>query len=42
VEQATATLAEPLAREFPDLAPANGSPTGRINGAIQAAYREAP
>jgi glyoxylase-like metal-dependent hydrolase (beta-lactamase superfamily II) len=41
-EQATATLAEPLALQFPDLAPANGSPTGRINAAIQAAYREAP
>ena len=42
VEQAQAALAEPLAAEFPDLRPAAGAPTGRINGAIQAAYREAP
>ena len=41
VEAATAELAPRLAAEFPALAPANGSPTGRINAAIQAAYREA-
>jgi hypothetical protein len=36
-------LAEPLAREFADLQPAGGGApaTGRINAAIQAAYREA-
>jgi glyoxylase-like metal-dependent hydrolase (beta-lactamase superfamily II) len=42
LEQAQAALAEPLAAEFPDLRPAAGAPTGRINAAIQAAYREAP
>ena len=42
LEQTQAKLAPPIAMEFADLAPANGSPTGRINAAIQAAYREAP
>jgi glyoxylase-like metal-dependent hydrolase (beta-lactamase superfamily II) len=42
LEQAQASLAEPLAAEFPDLRPASGPPAGRVNGAIQAAYREAP
>lgn len=42
VEQAVERLAGALAARFPDLAPANGSPAGRINAAIQAAYREAP
>ena len=42
VEQATATLAEPLAKQFPELAPASGPAAGRVNAAIQAAYREAP
>jgi len=41
-EAATAQLAPRLATEFPDLAPVAGAPTGRINAAIQAAYREAP
>lgn len=41
LEQAQQTLAPALAAEFADLAPANGAPTGRINAAIQAAYREA-
>lgn len=42
LEQAQQTLAPALATEFADLAPANGAPTGRINAAIQAAYRETP
>jgi glyoxylase-like metal-dependent hydrolase (beta-lactamase superfamily II) len=42
VEDAVSTLAEPLATRFPDLALASGPATGRINAAIQAAYREAP
>jgi glyoxylase-like metal-dependent hydrolase (beta-lactamase superfamily II) len=41
VEAASAELGEAFAHEFADLAPANGSPSGRINAAIQAAYREA-
>jgi glyoxylase-like metal-dependent hydrolase (beta-lactamase superfamily II) len=41
LEQAQQALAPALASEFADLAPANGAPTGRINAAIQAAYREA-
>jgi glyoxylase-like metal-dependent hydrolase (beta-lactamase superfamily II) len=41
VETAVSTLAEALAKEFADLAPPNGG-TGRVNAAIQAAYREAP
>ena len=40
--QVQAKLAPAIAMEFADLAPANGAPTGRINAAIQAAYREAP
>ena len=40
VEQATAALAEPLAKQFPELAPASGPAAGRVNAAIQAAYRE--
>ena len=42
VEQTTAMLAESLAMQFADLAPANGPATGRVTAAIQAAYREAP
>jgi glyoxylase-like metal-dependent hydrolase (beta-lactamase superfamily II) len=42
VEAATARLAPALAAQFPGLAPVSGAPTGRINGALQAAYREAP
>jgi glyoxylase-like metal-dependent hydrolase (beta-lactamase superfamily II) len=42
VEEAQQSLAPALAQRFTDLAPANGAPTGRINAAIQAAYREAP
>jgi glyoxylase-like metal-dependent hydrolase (beta-lactamase superfamily II) len=37
--EATAALAGTLADEFEDLAPASGDPGGRINAAIQAAYR---
>lgn len=39
VEAVAASLAPALAEEFAELAPANGAPTGRINAAIQAAYR---
>jgi glyoxylase-like metal-dependent hydrolase (beta-lactamase superfamily II) len=42
VEETQQSLAPMLAQRFPDLAPAGGPPTGRINAAIQAAYREAP
>ena len=43
VEAAQAALAPALAQQFSDLAPQGGAPaTGRINAAIQAAYREAP
>ncbi len=42
VEEAQQTLAPTIARRFTDLAPLTGQPTGRINAAIQAAYREAP
>jgi glyoxylase-like metal-dependent hydrolase (beta-lactamase superfamily II) len=41
VETAVATLGETIAKEFADLAPPNGA-GGRVNAAIQAAYREAP
>jgi glyoxylase-like metal-dependent hydrolase (beta-lactamase superfamily II) len=41
LEAAQAALATQIAAQFPALAPANGSPTGRINAAIAAAYREA-
>lgn len=40
-EAASRELGEPIAKEFADLAPANGA-AGRVNAAIQAAYREAP
>ena len=42
VEEAQQSLAPVLAQRFADLAPANGQPTGRINAAIQMAYRDAP
>jgi glyoxylase-like metal-dependent hydrolase (beta-lactamase superfamily II) len=42
LEQTQAKLTPVIAMEFADLAPANGAPTGRINAALQAAYREAP
>jgi glyoxylase-like metal-dependent hydrolase (beta-lactamase superfamily II) len=43
VEAAQAAIAPALAQQFSDLAPQGGAPaTGRINAAIQAAYREAP
>jgi glyoxylase-like metal-dependent hydrolase (beta-lactamase superfamily II) len=42
VEQAQQALAPALAQRFADLAPPSGSPTGRINAAIQMAYRTAP
>lgn len=43
LEQAQQVLTPALLREFDDLSPAGGQPaTGRVNAAIQAAYREAP
>lgn len=42
VDEAQQSLAPALAQRFAELAPAAGPPTGRINAAIQAAYREAP
>lgn len=43
VEAAQAAIAPKLAQQFGDLAPQGGGPaTGRINAAIQAAYRESP
>lgn len=42
LEAAQAALAPAIAEQFVDLAPAAGSPTGRINAVIAAAYREAP
>lgn len=43
VEEAQQTIAPAIAQRFADLTPASGQPpTGRINAAIQAAYREAP
>jgi len=43
VEAAQAAIAPALALEFSELAPPGAAPaTGRINAAIQAAYREAP
>jgi len=43
VEAAQAAIAPKLAQQFSELAPQGGAPaTGRINAAIQAAYREAP
>jgi glyoxylase-like metal-dependent hydrolase (beta-lactamase superfamily II) len=42
VEDMERALAPELARDFADLAPANGQATGRINAAIRASYREAP
>jgi glyoxylase-like metal-dependent hydrolase (beta-lactamase superfamily II) len=41
VEATTAMLGATIATEFADLAPPNGA-GGRVNSAIQAAYREAP
>jgi glyoxylase-like metal-dependent hydrolase (beta-lactamase superfamily II) len=40
-DEAVAMLADGLARDFADLQPANGQSGGRINAALQAAYREA-
>jgi len=43
VEAAQAAIAPKLAQQFSELAPQGGGPaTGRINAAIQAAYRETP
>jgi glyoxylase-like metal-dependent hydrolase (beta-lactamase superfamily II) len=42
LEQAQQALAPTLAQRFTDLAPLTGQPTGRINAAIQMAYRDAP
>jgi glyoxylase-like metal-dependent hydrolase (beta-lactamase superfamily II) len=42
LEQVQQSLAPTLAQRFADLAPANGQSTGRINAAIQMAYRDAP
>lgn len=38
-DEAAARLAGPLAEQFADLRPVAGSPAGRINAAIQAAFR---
>jgi glyoxylase-like metal-dependent hydrolase (beta-lactamase superfamily II) len=40
--EAQQALAPMLAQRFADLAPTNGQSTGRINSAIQMAYRDAP
>jgi glyoxylase-like metal-dependent hydrolase (beta-lactamase superfamily II) len=40
-DEAVQSLGDALAGEFADLTPANGQAAGRVNGAIQAAYREA-
>jgi glyoxylase-like metal-dependent hydrolase (beta-lactamase superfamily II) len=42
LEDVQRALAPTLAQRFADLAPLNGQPTGRINAAIQMAYRDAP
>jgi glyoxylase-like metal-dependent hydrolase (beta-lactamase superfamily II) len=43
VEAAQAAIAPAIAQQFSELAPLGGAPaTGRINAAIQAAYRETP
>lgn len=42
VEQATSMLAASLAQEFADLQPASAPGIGRINAAVQAAYRDIP
>lgn len=42
VEEAQQSLAPTLAQRFTELAPATGQPAGRINAAIQMAYRDAP
>lgn len=42
LEAAQAELGPRIAAQFTPLAPANGSPAGRISAAIAAAYREAP
>jgi glyoxylase-like metal-dependent hydrolase (beta-lactamase superfamily II) len=42
VEETQQALAPVLAQRFADLAPAVGQPTGRINAAIQMAYRDPP
>jgi glyoxylase-like metal-dependent hydrolase (beta-lactamase superfamily II) len=42
VEETQRALAPALLQEFADLSPASGPATGRVNAAIQAAYREAP
>jgi glyoxylase-like metal-dependent hydrolase (beta-lactamase superfamily II) len=42
LDAASAALGEMLAADFSALAPPSGSPAGRINAAIQAAYREVP
>ena len=42
LEETQKSLAPLLAQRFADLAPATGQPTGRINPAIQMAFRDAP
>jgi glyoxylase-like metal-dependent hydrolase (beta-lactamase superfamily II) len=42
LEQAQQALAPTLAQRFTELAPLTGQPAGRINAAIQMAYRDAP
>ena len=39
LDQTIAALVPTLAQEFADLAPPTGNPSGRINAAVQAAYR---
>jgi hypothetical protein len=41
LEAVQAALAPALAQQFAVLVPRSGAPTGRINAAIAAAYREA-
>src|SRR5690606_24246791 len=42
LEDAQRALAPELLRDFGDLNPPSGPATGRVNAAIQSAYREAP
>jgi glyoxylase-like metal-dependent hydrolase (beta-lactamase superfamily II) len=42
LEQVQQALGPSLAQRFADLAPLTGQPTGRINAAIQMAYRDVP
>ncbi len=42
LQETQQSLAPTIAQRFPGLAPLTGQPTGRINAAIQMAYRDAP